>query len=106
MASDRFTDMGFIDVHINGPEEVTPAIFRWDFNKRGASDDDSSDIGPAADEHGADVEPDDYEAGGRGGKTAALGVLVVLAFLAATGLLVKRKLGGDDDDDATDVDVA
>lgn len=103
MASDRTSDMGFIDVHINGPEEVTPTLFRWDFNK-GSADDDGPDSELAADEGGPDVEQDDYEASGRGGKTAALGVLVVLAFLAVTGLLVKRKLGGEDEPE--DIDVA
>lgn len=109
--------MGFIDVHIHGIADPEISLFRWSFTKGGAEASDADDgtgagIAPAPVERdGGDATDETDESGGCGcgsGKLAAVGLVVVLGFLVATGLLVKRKLGGGAEnaelDDFADVD--
>jgi len=89
--------MGFVDIHVHGGlEDATLSVFSWAFSRTDASSE-------AADEESASDRPERTveewaDGGGRSGrspKLAAVGLLVVIGFLIATGLLVKRRLDGD-----------
>ncbi|GAD51423.1 hypothetical protein MBEHAL_0183 [Halarchaeum acidiphilum MH1-52-1] len=81
--------MGIIEFHVHDG-----LSFEADFG--GESSDDVG-IAPADTETASGDDGDESGARCGCGKSKALGLLVVLGFLAVTGLLVKRTLGGDDD---------
>ena len=93
--------MGFIDVHVHGPKEASPSIFRWDIGSGK-----STHAGPHGKSKKKKKKHEDEAKAARykpSPKLAAVGLLVVLGFLVVTGLLVKRKLG-DRDWTADDLD--
>ncbi|GGL24147.1 hypothetical protein GCM10009037_04580 [Halarchaeum grantii] len=91
--------MGFIDIHVHGLDETDLSLFRWDFSKGESSETDEAGIAPAPVEtrDESPVAGNDAASSGGSPKLAALGLVVVLGFLVATGLLVKRTLGGSED---------
>lgn len=91
--------MGFIDIHVHGLDETDLSLFRWDFSKGESESSETDEAGIAPVETGDEspVAGDDAASSGGSPKRAALGLVVVLGFLVATGLLVKRTLGGSED---------
>jgi len=77
--------MGIIEFHVHDGLSFEAAL----------GDESSDDVGIAPVDEGSTDETDDAAAGCGCGKSKALGLLVVLGFLVVTGLLVKRKVGGD-----------